>query len=238
MSITASRCAAGRRPSQFHLLSAVCVSLALTLAGVAQDASTAPASSTNSVPAQPTGSEKDGWSFSVSAYTYIIPDSREYVQPTFTADRGWLHLEARYNYEALDTGSAWVGYNFGGGKSITWELTPMLGGVFGNTTGIAPGYKGSVSWWKLELYSEGEYVVDVGDSSESFFYNWSELSLSPVDWFRFGMVTQRTRLYQSDRDVQRGVLAGFSYKSVDLTGYLLNPDESRPTVVIAVALTF
>ncbi len=169
---------------------------------------------------------------------YIVPDSREYVQPTFTADQSWLHLEARYNYEDLDTGSAWIGYNFGGGQSITWELTPMLGVVFGNTTGIAPGYKGSVSWWKLKLYSEGEYLVDVGDSSGSFFYNWSELSLSPVDWFRFGMVTQRTRLYRSDRDIQRGVLAGFSYKSVDLTGYLLNPDESSPTVVIAVAFTF
>lgn len=231
-------CADGWRPSQVHLLSTICASLALATAGFAQDASMAAASSTNSVPARPTGPEKDGWSFSASAYTYIVPDSREYVQPTFAADRGWLHLEARYNYEDLDTGSAWAGYNFGGGRGITWEITPMLGGVFGNTTGIAPGYKGSVSWWKLELYSEGEYLVDVGDTSESFFYNWSELSLSPEDWFRFGMVTQRTRLYQSDREIQRGVLVGFSYKSVDLTGYLLNPDESRPTGVIAVAFKF
>ena len=38
----------------------------------------------------------------------------------------------------------------------------MLGGVFGETTGVAPGYKGSLSWWKLELYSEGEYVFDTG----------------------------------------------------------------------------
>ena len=78
------------------------------------------------------------------------------MQPTFTADRDWLHLEARYNYEALDTGSAWVGYNFSGGETVTWELTPMLGAVFGATDGIAPGYKGSLGWKKLELYSEGE----------------------------------------------------------------------------------
>ena len=38
----------------------------------------------------------------------------------------------------------------------------MIGGVFGDTTGVAPGYKGSLSWWKLELYSEGEYVFDTG----------------------------------------------------------------------------
>ena len=130
------------------------------------------------------------------------------MQPTFTADRGWLHLEARYNYEALDTGSAWVGYNFSGGEKLAWEFTPMLGGVFGDTTGIAPGYKGSLSWWKLELYSEGEYVFDTGSSSDSFFYNWSELTLAPVEWFRFGLVTQRTRVYKTDRDIQRGAARG------------------------------
>ena len=193
---------------------------------------------TNASPPAIAEETDDGWSFCVSAYTYIVPDDREYVQPTFTADHGWLHLEARYNYEDLETGSVWGGYNFSGGEKLAWELTPMLGGVFGNTAGIAPGYKGSLSWWKLELYSEGEYVFDTGDSSDSFFYNWSELTLAPVDWFRFGMVTQRTRLYETDRDIQRGLLAGFSFKKLDLTTYVLNPDDGDPTVVVAVALSF
>ena len=160
------------------------------------------------------------------------------MQPTITADRNWLHLEARYNYEALDTGSAWVGYNFAGGEKLAWEVTPMLGGVFGDTTGIAPGYKGSLSWWKLELYSEGEYVFDTRDSSGSFFYNWSELTVAPVDWLKLGMVTQRTRLYQTDRDIQRGFLVGLSYKQVSFTTYVFNPDESKPTVVVAAGVTF
>ena len=92
----------------------------------------------------PPDADDKAWSFSASAYTYFVPDDREYVQPTFTADRDWLHLEARYNYEALDTGSVWVGYNFSGGEKLAWEFTPMLGGVFGDTNGIAPGYKGSL----------------------------------------------------------------------------------------------
>jgi hypothetical protein len=178
------------------------------------------------------------WSFSASAYGYIVPDSRDYVQPTITADRNWLHLEARYNYEALDTGSAWVGYNFSGGKRLAWAVTPMLGGVFGDTTGIAPGYNGSLGWWKLELYSEGEYVFDTRDSSGSYFYNWSELTIAPVDWLKLGMVTQRTRAYQTDRDIQRGFLVGLSYKQLSFTTYVFNPDESKPTVVVAVGVTF
>jgi hypothetical protein len=178
------------------------------------------------------------WSFSATAMGYLVPDGRDYVQPTITADRGWLHLEARYNYENLDTGSAWLGYNFSGGKKLAWEVTPMLGGVFGNTTGIAPGYSGSLSWWKIQLYSESEHVLDTRNSSGNFLYNWSELSLAPAEWLRFGLVTQRTLAYHTDRDIQRGFLVGLSYKKLSFTAYVFNPDESRPTLVLAAGLQF
>ena len=201
-----------------------------------QTTTNAPVTTNSPQPAIEEGAKN--WSFSASAYTYLVPDSRDYVQPTITADRNWLHLEARYNYEALDTGSAWVGYNFSGGKKFTWAVTPMLGGLFGDMAGIAPGYGGSLGWWKLGLYSEGEYVFDTRDSSGSFFYNWSELTVAPVDWLKLGMVTQRTRLYQTDRDIQRGFLVGLSYKQLSLTTYVFNPDESTPTVVVAVGVTF
>ena len=178
------------------------------------------------------------WSFSASASYIAPPDDSNYVQPTFTADRGWLHLEARYNYEAVEAGSAWLGYNFSGGTRLAWEITPMIGGVFGDTTGIAPGYKGVLGWWKLELYSEGEYVFDAGSSSDNFFYNWSELTLAPVEHVHFGLVTERTRAYQTDRDIQRGVLAGVSFKRVDVTGYVFDPDDDHSTFVLAVEVTF
>ena len=216
---------------------AVCVALVLCASqALGQTATNAPVTTNAPPPAIETDAKK--WSFSATVYTYLVPDSRDYAQPTITADRGWLHLEARYNYEALETGSAWLGYNFSGGGKLAWEFTPMLGGVFGDLTGIAPGYEGSLSWWKLELYSEGEYVVDPGDSSGNFFYNWSELTLAPVEWLRVGMVTQRTRAYQTDRDVQRGLLVGLSYKQVSFTTYVFNPDESRPTIVLAVGVDF
>jgi hypothetical protein len=198
----------------------------------------APAAVPVAPPTVPSDAGDKEWSFSGAASTYVVPDDRDYVQPTLTADRGWLHLETRFNYEALDTASAWLGWNFSGGDKLTWEVTPMLGGVFGDTTGIAPGYKGSLAWSKLELYSEGEYLLDTGTTADSFFYNWSELTLAPAEWFRFGLVTQRTRVYKTDREIQRGLLAGFSFKQLTLTGYVFNPDENKPTFVLGVALTF
>jgi hypothetical protein len=222
-----------------RVLASLAIGVVFASVNVLAQTTTAPTSTvTNTPPAQTEPSDDETWSFSASAYTYFVPDSGNYVQPTFTADRGWLHLEARYNYEALDTASAWVGYNVSGGETVEWEFTPMLGGVFGDTAGVAPGYKGSLSWWKLEFYSEGEYVFDTGDSSDSFFYNWSELALAPVDWFRFGLVTQRTRAYQTDREIQRGALVGFTYKIVDVSAYVFNPDDEEPTFVLAVGLSF
>jgi len=192
----------------------------------------------DSPPSHAENEPERSWSFAASVYTYLATDDQTYTQPTITADRNWLHLEARYNYEDLETGSVWVGSNISVGNKLSLEFTPMLGGVFGQTTGIAPGYRGSLSWWKLEIYGEGEYVFATDNSSDSFLYHWSELTFSPVDWFRFGMVTQRTRVYKSDRDIQRGPLVGFSFRQLDLAAYVLNPGDHNPTVVVAVAVKF
>ena len=184
--------------------------------------------------------EEVDWSFSASVLGYLVPDDRDFAQPTFRADRDWLHLEARYNYEELNTGSAWVGFNFDFSfdEELTFEFTPMIGGVFGELNGVAPGYEGTLSWWKLELYTEGEYLIEVDDRSDNFFYTWSELSLSPLDWFRFGLVVQRTKAYETDLDIQRGFLVGLSYEPVDFTAYVLNLGWDTPTVVLSLGVEF
>lgn len=188
----------------------------------------------------PAGDEKAAepdWAFSAQAYAYFIPGERDYVQPTFIADRDGLHLEARYNYEDHGTGSVWVGRNFSVGDTLKFDLTPMMGGVFGKTAGIAPGYRASLTYWKLELSSEGEYVFDTGDHDDSFFYTWSELTIAPADWLSFGLVVQRTKVFETAFDTQRGLLARFTFDPVEIAGYVFNPND-RPVVVVSIALNF
>jgi hypothetical protein len=201
------------------------------------------AAATDTLPASPetpavalTDESANNWSVSASAYTYLVPDDRNYVQPTITADRSRLHLEARYNYEDLHTSSAWVGYKFSAGEKLALEFTPIIGGVFGQTRGIAPGYKLSITYGRLDFYSESEYVLDADDSSENFFYTWSELALSPTDWLRGGLVAQRTKAYETDLDIQRGLLVGVTYERVDLTTYVFNIGRDDLTTVFAVAI--
>lgn len=212
--------------------------LAVIVATASMAAQTTPNAPQVATPARNEAPEGRDWSFYASSYSYIVPDGGSYWQPTFTADRGRLRLEARYNYEALETGSVWVGCNFSGGGQLAWEFTPMLAGVFGKTSGVAPGFKGSLSWWRLQFSNESEQVLDAGESSDSFFYTWSELTLAPVEWVRFGLAVQQTYAHQTDSGSQGGPLVGFSYKNVDVSAYVFDIDQHRPTFVIAAGLRF
>ena len=178
------------------------------------------------------------WAFTASAYTFLLPDAPTFVQPTATADRGTLHLEARYNYEAIHAASVWAGYNLGAEGTLALTFTPIIGGVVGSMTGVGLGYEGSLSWKRLELYSESEYVIDTDDASGSFFYNWSQLSYSPAAWVNFGLLMQRTRTYDTDRDIQRGPFLGVTYKRLSLTTFVVNPDDASATVIIGLDMEF
>ena len=176
-------------------------------------------------------------SWYASANFYLLEGEDDFLQPTAFVDHGRLHLEARYNYEDRDTGSIWAGYNLSAGDEFALKFTPMLGAVVGSTAGIAPGYKASLSWRRLELYSEAEYVVDTDGADDSFFYTWTELSVAPAEWWRAGLVIQRTKSYETEFEVQRGLLLGFHRGRLDFTAYVLNPDES-PAYVLAVGAGF
>lgn len=178
------------------------------------------------------------WEFSFSSATYFSQHARDYENPNFTADRDWLHLEARYNYESIKTGSIWLGYNFSVGEKLTLEATPMLGGVFGDITGIAPGYTISISYEPIEFFTQGEYFFDTGTSSGNFFYNWSELSCAPARWFRVGVVIDRTKALGTNFEIRRGPFIGLKYKKSDFTIYWLSPSTKDATFVFAVTVKF
>ncbi len=221
----------GRMECKHTLIAAILVSLFLAVESPGQTTAPKPDDSSRQ-------NAKDQWSMGASAWVYVVPDTDTLVNPNFTADRGRLHLEARYNFEARQTGSAWIGSNFSVGDKVVLEVSPMLGGVFGKLNGIAPGYMLSLSFGRFSLTSQAEYVFDLEDRSGNFFYSWSEFSYSPLEWFRAGMAAQRTKIYQTDLDIQRGLLVGFSRKRLDVTAYVLNFGWTDPTVIVAVGVKF
>jgi hypothetical protein len=192
--------------------------LLLALTCNAQDGKieTAPSSTANA----------PGWAYSITGSYYSFRNQDDFLLAVATAERGPLHLEARYNYEAQDSGSLFAGWKFSGGEKLTYELTPILGAVFGQKEGIAPGFEAAIGYGIVDFYTETEYVRDLEVREDSFTYSWNELGFSPLEWLRFGLVTQRSMAYQSDLDIQRGFFAQVIYRKATLGVYVFNPDDS------------
>jgi len=178
------------------------------------------------------------WSLGIAAAWYMLPEESDYIQPTIKADRDWLHLETRYAYEGRESLSFFAGVNFEFGNDVKLALTPMIGGLVGDVDGVIPALEADFTVWRLEAYGEAEYVFDLDDSSSKYFYMWSEVSLWPTDWLRAGLVTQRTRVYRTERDIQRGPLVGVTFSKVDATFYLFNPGGDDRLAVLSIGVSF
>ena len=98
----------------------------------------------------------------------------------------------------------------------------MIGGVVGHSNGIAPGVETTLTFKDFELYSESEYYFDFKSSENFFLYTWTDLVYSPKEWLWFGISGQRTRLFETDIDIQRGLLIGAGLKKWELTMYGYN----------------
>jgi hypothetical protein len=177
---------------------------------------------------------------SATLYGYVAPDQPDFLMLVAPVDvRRRLHLEGRYNYESLRTGALFFGMNGEVGERVRLRATGMMGGVFGQVFGVAPGVRLVLTTWKLDLFVEAEYVLDVLTPSASFFYAWSELGLSPLPWARVCLVAQRTHVFRNDLEIQRGLCAGVHlFDRVDLTAYELNLGWAAPIYVGAVAVSY
>jgi len=186
--------------------------------------------------AQESSNEKQ-WNFTTDINFYFIPNDF-FVLPVIKADKNKLHLEARYNYEDMQTFSRWAGYNLNGGDEFSYAFTPMVGGVVGLSNGIAPGLEMTLGYKNFELYSESEYMFDADANVNNFYYNWSDLTYSAKDWLWFGISGQRTRLYKTDLDIQRGLLIGSSFKNLEINGYLYNLGFDDPFFLVTLTMGF
>jgi hypothetical protein len=181
---------------------------------------------------------KPSWEFAITAYPTVVRGGENYTSAIAVADRGPLHLEARYNYESVGARSAFVGWTFAGGEEITWELTPLLGGAWGSTQAFVPALEASVAWKQFDFYIEAEYVSDSHRRSDSYFYAWSEVGFRPVEWLRLGIAGQRTTTYSNERDIQRGPFAQVTWGPVTIGGYWFNPGSSTQVFVGMLGATF
>ena len=174
----------------------------------------------------------------VTGYYYAMRDEPDFAVGVATLDRGALHLEGRYNYEVHDAGSAFVGWKFAGGDAVTFEVTPIVGVLFGAGRGVIPGVEASVAWGPFDAYVEAEYVDDREQPGSRYTYGWSEIGWRPAEWLRVGFAGQRTHTVDTGRDLQRGVFAQVTVQKVTLGMYAFNPDSGARYFIASLGARF
>lgn len=180
--------------------------------------------------------DKDRWIFNAEGDFYFTEPF--FILPVISADKNQIHLEARYNYEELKTFSGWIGYNISGGDKFVYTITPMAGFIAGRITGFAPGLKLGFNFRKLELYNESEYVFDTNNKENNFFYSWTDFTYSPAEWVFLGFSIQRTKVYKTEFDIQRGLLTGVSYRNFEMSAYYFNPGTENNFFLLSLSSEF
>ena len=182
--------------------------------------------------------DKPSWEFALTAYPTSVRDGENYTSAIGVADRGSLHLEARYNYESIGARSAFAGWTFSGGDTIKWEVTPLLGGAWGSVHAFVPAVEASLAWREFDFYVEAEAVRDQRVHDDSYLYAWSELGYRPAEWLRFGLAAQRTRAYGGEREIQRGPFAQLTWRRITVGGFWFNPGSKDQVFVGSIGVAF
>jgi len=178
------------------------------------------------------------WRFSAWAEMFIIPGEEDFFNPTFYARHKTLHLEARYNYEDRNTASVWAGHRFKFGNGVKFVVVPMGAVVFGNTNGLAPGLEMEIMYKKFDFYAESEYVFDFGSSENNFFYNYSELAIRPITPLRTGLITQRTKLFETPREFQAGIFTEYYFGRCRAGVFYFSPFASNNYWIASFSVDF
>jgi hypothetical protein len=114
----------------------------------------------------------------------------------------------------------------------------MIGFVVGNTNGIAPGLEARLKWKKIDFYSEGEYVFDFDGRENDFFYAWTELAITPFRSFRTGISTNRTKLFQSELELQKAIFIEYSFWKFTAGLHYFNLFSNNEFVVATLDIEF
>jgi hypothetical protein len=178
------------------------------------------------------------WRFSAWAEMFIIPGEEDFFNPTFYVRHKKLHLEARYNYEDRNTASLWAGHRFKFGKGVKFVVVPMGSIVFGNTNGLAPGLEMEIMYKKFDFYAESEYVFDFSSMDNNFFYNYSELAIRPITPLRTGIITQRTKLFETPREFQAGIFTEYYFGRCRAGVFYFSPFASNNYWIASFSVDF
>jgi hypothetical protein len=145
-----------------------------------------------------------------------------------------VYTELRYNYEAVNAASLYLGKSFTKEGTIKYTLTPMLGLVMGSYNGGSLALNMELEHKKTFVSMQTQYTVSSDDVKDNFFFNWTEIGYQPLKWLYAGVSTQQTVQYGGDVQSEYGILTGFVIKKFTIPVYVFNPLNKNRNFIIGI----
>ena len=136
--------------------------------------------------------------------------------------KNW-YAEARYNYEAMETFSLYLGRAFTGGNNLNYTFVPMLGGSMGKFKGVSTGLNIDMEYNKFFFSSQAQYSMPTNQYGQNYWYSWSEVGYQSMKWLYAGLSVQHTHDRLTGDEVQPGMMIGFTFNRFTIPVYTFDP---------------
>jgi len=140
--------------------------------------------------------------------------------------------EARYNYEAAETFSLYLGRAFTGGNDLDFSFVPLLGGSVGKFKGVSTGLNVDLDYNKFFFSSQSQYSMPVNRCGRPFWYSWSELGYQSIKWLYAGLSVQYTHTRYTSDELQPGMMIGFVFNKFTIPVYTFDPFSNGRNFIV------
>ena len=152
---------------------------------------------------------------------------------SYQTSNNW-YMEARYNYEALNSFSLYYGKTFEKTAPVSYQVSPILGFVAGSLDGGSVGMNLEMDYNKLNFNTQSQYTFSIDKRSNSYVYSWSDLTYQLTDRFAAGVSLQQTKLYQVNGTFESGILVKAAYNAWTFPLYIFRPGTGNRYFVLGI----
>lgn len=142
-----------------------------------------------------------------------------------------FYAEGRYNYEAANSFSFYMGRTFSKEATLSYSISPIAGAVMGDYNGGSFGANVSMGYKNFFLYIQPQYTFSLAGSVDNFAYSWTDLTYSPLNWLSVGVSLQHTKPQRSPGFLEGGLVVEAAYKNITFPVYMFNPHTKDRALV-------
>jgi hypothetical protein len=160
---------------------------------------------------------------------YYLDRAKPFYMATVASNHAandW-YMEGRYNYDAINAVSAYLGKTFGKKALISYSITPIAGLIGGKFNGGSIGANVAFDCKGLSFSSQSQYTLSVQDRATNYIYSLSDLTYHFGGFLSAGVSLQQTALYRAGATFEKGILIRTELKRFSFPLYIFNPSTSE-----------